>query len=92
MTAAKGKGWSLRLHRQKAKAGAFAYSGKRQRLEPSLTAGKGKGWSLRLHPEKAKAGAFAYNREKAKAGAFAYSAQPPDDELRFRRHRLINAR
>ena len=50
-----------------------------QRLEPSLTAGKGKGWSLRLR------------REKAKAGAFAYSAQPPDDEVRFRRHRLTNA-
>jgi len=38
-----------------------------------------KGWSLRLR------------REKAKAGAFAYSAQPPDDEVRFRRHRLTNA-
>jgi hypothetical protein len=42
------KGWSLRLRREKAKAGAFAYGGKRQRLEPSLTVGKGKGWSLRL--------------------------------------------
>jgi hypothetical protein len=38
-----------------------------------------KGWSLRLR------------REKAKAGAFAYNAQPPDDEVRFRRHRLTNA-
>jgi len=73
------KGWSLRLRREKAKAGAFAYGGKRQRLEPSLTAGKGKGWSLCLQ------------REKAKTGAIAYSAQPPDDEVRFRRHRLTNA-
>ena len=37
LTAGKGKGWSLRLRWEKAKAGAFAYGGKRQRLEPSLT-------------------------------------------------------
>src|SRR5580700_5427030 len=37
LTAGKGKGWSLCLRREKAKAGAFAYNGKRQRLEPLLT-------------------------------------------------------
>jgi hypothetical protein len=29
--------------------------------------------------------------QEAKAGAFADSAQPPDDEVRFRRQRLTNA-
>jgi hypothetical protein len=63
------EGSSLRLRGEErgAKAGAFAYAGKREGkgLEPLLTRGR-----------EAKAGAFAYPGEesRAKAGAFAYTA------------------
>jgi hypothetical protein len=45
---------------EEAKAGAFAYWLRRQKLELSLTGREGKSWSFRLLVEEAKAGAFAY--------------------------------
>jgi hypothetical protein len=75
------EGSSLRLRGEEsgAKAGAFAYAGKRGKgwsLRLPRGRERGKGWSLCLRGEReAKAGAFAYAGEReAKAGAFAYTA------------------